>query len=413
MTTRAVDPWRRLPRVRGVVSRGVVPPRRRRAPVPRRPGPRACGRSAPTSSRRHAPTTRSPTSCTPPARRPARHPRPRAAARAGWSRATRTRRPRSARTARGRWCSRSASRRGSSGSSWPSGPTRGRGPTGVPGPRRRRPPPGSALGTARNTADPRLLRTPRARMEQWSTLRDRRRRRDDGTARVRRRSTGGAIGTRDRQRRPRRARRRSCASAGPRSSGGSCSSPRSSSRSLIKTFLFQAFYIPSESMVPTLEVGDRVLVNKLSYDLHDVNRGDIVVFEAEPNPGWRNTGINDLVKRVIALPGETVARAVTHPTSRQGLHQRPRAEGELSPRRHRHRDGEDREHEEVRLRGRQPGQRLHRAPRALLRDGRQPNAVVGCRVRTARSRDRASWAASSCASGPSTAWGSCDGSATR
>ena len=53
---------------------------------------------------------------------------------------------------------------------------------------------------------------------------------------------------------------------------------------LIKTFLFQAFYIPSESMVPTLEVGDRVLVNKLSYDLHEVNRGDIVVFESEPNP---------------------------------------------------------------------------------------------------------------------------------
>ena len=54
---------------------------------------------------------------------------------------------------------------------------------------------------------------------------------------------------------------------------------------VIKTFLFQAFYIPSESMVPTLEVGDRVLVNKLSYDLHDVHRGDIVVFAAEPNRG--------------------------------------------------------------------------------------------------------------------------------
>ena len=53
---------------------------------------------------------------------------------------------------------------------------------------------------------------------------------------------------------------------------------------VIKTFLFQAFYIPSESMVPTLEVGDRVLVNKLSYDLHDVNRGDIVVFEASRTP---------------------------------------------------------------------------------------------------------------------------------
>ena len=75
----------------------------------------------------------------------------------------------------------------------------------------------------------------------------------------------------------------------------------------IKTFLFQAFYIPSGSMIPTLEIGDRVLVNKLSYDLHAVHRGDIVVFEAEPNPGWRKTGIEDLVKRVIALPGETVA----------------------------------------------------------------------------------------------------------
>jgi signal peptidase I len=75
---------------------------------------------------------------------------------------------------------------------------------------------------------------------------------------------------------------------------------------VIKQFLFQAFYIPSRSMVPTLEVGDRVLVNKLSYDLHDVNRGDIVVFEAGPNHDWKRAGIDDLVKRVIALPGETV-----------------------------------------------------------------------------------------------------------
>jgi signal peptidase I len=73
---------------------------------------------------------------------------------------------------------------------------------------------------------------------------------------------------------------------------------------LIKTFLFQAFYIPSESMKPTLNVGDRVLVNKLSYDLHDVNRGDIVVFEAPPRA--RSGEIEDLVKRVIGLPGETV-----------------------------------------------------------------------------------------------------------
>jgi signal peptidase I len=79
---------------------------------------------------------------------------------------------------------------------------------------------------------------------------------------------------------------------------------------VIKTYAFQAFYIPSRSMVPTLEVGDRVLVNKLSYDLHDVNRGDIVVFEAGPNPAWQRAGIDDLVKRVIALPGETVTQCV-------------------------------------------------------------------------------------------------------
>ncbi len=72
---------------------------------------------------------------------------------------------------------------------------------------------------------------------------------------------------------------------------------------LIKTFLLQAFYIPSLSMAPTLKVNDRVLVNKLSYDLHDVNRGDLVVFESPPNEGSQT---KDLIKRVIGLPGETV-----------------------------------------------------------------------------------------------------------
>ncbi len=72
---------------------------------------------------------------------------------------------------------------------------------------------------------------------------------------------------------------------------------------IIKTFLFQAFYIPSESMTPTLLKNDRVLVNKLSYHLHSVHRGDIVVFKA---PKGIDPGIKDLVKRVIALPGETV-----------------------------------------------------------------------------------------------------------
>lgn len=72
---------------------------------------------------------------------------------------------------------------------------------------------------------------------------------------------------------------------------------------LIKTFLLQAFYIPSLSMAPTLKVNDRVLVNKLSYDLNDVNRGDLVVFESPPNEGSQT---KDLIKRVVGLPGETV-----------------------------------------------------------------------------------------------------------
>jgi signal peptidase I len=73
---------------------------------------------------------------------------------------------------------------------------------------------------------------------------------------------------------------------------------------VVKTFLIQAFYIPSESMVPTLQVGDRVLVNKLSYTRGDVDRGDIVVFARPGGPG--SDGIADLIKRVVALPGETV-----------------------------------------------------------------------------------------------------------
>jgi signal peptidase I len=74
---------------------------------------------------------------------------------------------------------------------------------------------------------------------------------------------------------------------------------------VVKTFLFQAFYIPSGSMEPTLEKGDRVLVNKVSYDLHDVNRGDVIVFELEPDEVGAD-GIKDLIKRVIGLPGDVI-----------------------------------------------------------------------------------------------------------
>jgi signal peptidase I len=91
---------------------------------------------------------------------------------------------------------------------------------------------------------------------------------------------------------------------------------------IIKTFLFQAFYIPSPSMEPTLKVGDRVLVNKLSYQLHDVHRSDIVVFERPSSdvqtvegcdgnpvtitPPQNLEEVHDLIKRVVALGGDTV-----------------------------------------------------------------------------------------------------------
>jgi signal peptidase I len=73
---------------------------------------------------------------------------------------------------------------------------------------------------------------------------------------------------------------------------------------VVKTFLIQAFYIPSLSMYSTLDKGDRVLVNKLSYHLHDIHRGDVVVFERPPNVA--DNGIKDLIKRVVGLPGDTV-----------------------------------------------------------------------------------------------------------
>ena len=75
---------------------------------------------------------------------------------------------------------------------------------------------------------------------------------------------------------------------------------------LIRAVLFQAFFIPSASMDPTLKVHDRILVNKLSYHVHGVHRGDIVVFKRGKNFPISEGNIKDLVKRVIGLPGETI-----------------------------------------------------------------------------------------------------------
>ena len=72
----------------------------------------------------------------------------------------------------------------------------------------------------------------------------------------------------------------------------------------------QAYWIPSTSMESTLHVDDRVLVNKWSYRLHPIHRGDIVVFT---RPKDMDSSLDkDLIKRVIGLPGERITIANGH-----------------------------------------------------------------------------------------------------
>lgn len=93
---------------------------------------------------------------------------------------------------------------------------------------------------------------------------------------------------------------------------------------LIKTFLVQPFWIPSESMLDTIHVNDRVMVNKLAFQFGEPERGDVVVFSDPASPdieesipeavirsvleavGIRTRGEDDLIKRVVGLPGETI-----------------------------------------------------------------------------------------------------------
>jgi signal peptidase I len=74
---------------------------------------------------------------------------------------------------------------------------------------------------------------------------------------------------------------------------------------VVRTFLVQTFYIPSESMEQTLLINDRVLVNKVVYDLRDPERGEVIVFE--PPSGW-GAGPNkdDYIKRVVGVGGDQV-----------------------------------------------------------------------------------------------------------
>jgi signal peptidase I len=71
---------------------------------------------------------------------------------------------------------------------------------------------------------------------------------------------------------------------------------------LLRTFVVQQFAVDGQSMLGTLHSGDRVIVNKLSYDFHDPRHGDIVVLE-DPNGSLE---ARDLIKRVVGLPGETI-----------------------------------------------------------------------------------------------------------
>ncbi|MFD1074878.1 signal peptidase I [Longispora fulva] len=74
---------------------------------------------------------------------------------------------------------------------------------------------------------------------------------------------------------------------------------------LVRGFVLQTFYIPSESMEMTLVKDDRVLVNKLVYDFRSPHRGEVIVFEAPQ--GWRsNPDEKDFIKRVIGVGGDHV-----------------------------------------------------------------------------------------------------------
>jgi signal peptidase I len=103
---------------------------------------------------------------------------------------------------------------------------------------------------------------------------------------------------------------------------------------VLRTFVAQAFRIPSESMVPQLQVHDRVIVSRVAYEVHDPRRGDIVVFDCPPKAGCpqaphrnlavravdtvleslliRQPAIEEYIKRVVALPGETVEGRAGH-----------------------------------------------------------------------------------------------------
>jgi signal peptidase I len=78
---------------------------------------------------------------------------------------------------------------------------------------------------------------------------------------------------------------------------------------LLRAYVCEVFWIPSASMVPTLTDNDRILVQKAFFSWHDVREGDIVVFTHPPLDHCAGDPTGDLIKRVIALPGQTIYSA--------------------------------------------------------------------------------------------------------
>jgi signal peptidase I len=76
---------------------------------------------------------------------------------------------------------------------------------------------------------------------------------------------------------------------------------------VLRSFVVATYSIPSGSMEPTLQVGDRIVVDKLSYHFHGVGTGDIVVFSTPPTENCAGPPVADLVKRVIGLPNQTIS----------------------------------------------------------------------------------------------------------
>lgn len=78
---------------------------------------------------------------------------------------------------------------------------------------------------------------------------------------------------------------------------------------VLRIFVVATYSIPSGSMEPTLQIGDRIVVDKLAYHFHGVDRGNIIVFSTPANENCAGPPVADLVKRVIGLPGETISLA--------------------------------------------------------------------------------------------------------